>query len=284
MLVEPTGVIDVFAPSSAVPATKLPVEVRLRLRKPTRPRKLVVSLVGHETRYKSDPCGALPYDMVFEQIRHTLLINELLSEGAEHVWRADLMTPEDICPTSRGSLVNIWWVIRAELDLPRRGDLVRETSITVLTPRRAQAHSKMSLSTGSSKVGVPDRRTLLGFGASVEVKEQGVKGGTTVNGTIRVAAAETSLVDGARVELVRLEIAKDSQQRTDVIQTEQVLGQTVLSEGTNTSFDFVLQLSGNAAPTAITRNSSLRWFVRGVFMLGSDTPLAAAAELRVFNV
>ena len=179
--------------------------------------------------------------------------------------------PPDAPPSASGKLVNIRWVLKGVMDVPKKGDLSQEKLLNVfsMTPQ----DSEISIIPANKSFGEVDLSLIVPPAATAS---------RALKGQLTLKVKEKLSIRGVRVELVRVEEA-GSRNDNEVVSTAQVSGEISFNGGESPIFEFSLDIPASVSPTSICRRSSLTWKVRAVLDRKMKTDFSVEQELRIYN-
>jgi hypothetical protein len=271
----PEGKMVGQAPDSVLPGALIPIEIGITIEEEIKPRALRVELVGEETYYKPSfgrhSRGPNPVEFTFAKIVQTVAEYPALSQGVEQKWNCSVQIPPDALPTCHGEYVDIRWTLKAILDVPKRVDLMLTKTIQVLCP-----HPKVS--------NMPVLPVDKSFGQlTLSLKApQVVSAGNFLKGQLVMQIKDQFSVRGVRIELVRVEDAKENK-ANQVVSAVEVSGEAAFKQNESQSFEFALDVPAEAPPTAVCKHSNLRWKVRAVIDRKMKADFNVEQKLLVYN-
>lgn len=277
---KPRGKLVLQLQENTVPGEVIPFDIRVSAEEEIMSREIRVELAGLETYYVtesySDGKGnrrtrTVQRNELFAHIVRTVVEQPNLQNGSDQKWTSSLQLPHDALPTSSGKLVNIRWVVKGVLDVPKKGDLSEEKVLKVfsMTPQNAE----ISITPAEKSFGEVTLSLIVPPAATAS---------RTLKGQLILGVKEKLNVRGIRVELVRIEEA-GSRKADDVISSAQVSGEVSFNSGESPAFEFSLDLPASASPTAVGRHSSLGWKVRAVLDRKMKTDFNVEQGLRIYN-
>jgi len=272
-LSRPKGKIQLQAPDSILPGVSLPLEIRITAEEEIKTREVRAELVGEETYYEKRP-RSYSYTVLhytFARIVQTVAEQPDLLQGVEQKWNCSLQIPPDALPTCRGKWVNIFWTLKAVVDVPKRVDLSQEKPLLVFC-----AHPQVS-----NMPVLPAEKTFGQVVLSLKAPQAASAGGT-LKGQLALQIKENLSVNSIRIELVQVEDAHD-RKTNQVISTTRISDEASFSQNESPSFQFALDIPPEAPPTAVCKHSNLHWKVRAVIDRKMKTDFNVEQELFVYN-
>jgi hypothetical protein len=274
-LVKPKGKIELQAQDSNLPGALIPIEIRVKIGEEIKPRALRVELVGEETyyvrRHSKHSSRIVHEDYAFAKITHTVAEQPALLMGVEQKWNCSLQIPPDALPSCQGKWVDIRWTLKAALDVPKRFDLSQEKPLRVFCP--SPQISNMPV--------LPAEKTFGQVTLSLKAP-QAVSAGNALKGQLALQVKDKLGIRSIRIELVQAEDAQ-ARKANQVISTAQVSGEATFNQNESPSFEFSLDIPAEAPPTAVCKNSNLRWKIRAVIDRKMKTDFNVEQELFVSN-
>jgi len=273
----PSGVYD---PGETVRAT-----VHLESDRDLEVREASVALVGREeyhysytannadleTEYRSAKGGER-----WEIDRRSLVRDGILAAGVGPVLQFEATLPEDALPTVRGGkLVRIGWAMEVSLDRPLARDVHAEAEVRV--PVRLQNRLERAREYGRSSH--PEEVELA---LSLPFREW--VAGETMEGTLLVRPQQAFPVRGIHLELVRHEqvTCGEGNERRDRTRLP-LAGRLELEAGSALAYPFQVEIPAEAAPSLVTPNYTIRWYLRGIVDRGLQAERVVEEEILVFT-
>lgn len=266
------GEVKLEAQPSALPGQTIPVKVHFSVDEETTVNQIRLELEGQDTYTKKETT----YDQdrgsqtetqtchaVFATVKRVIAETSTLPKGFAETWQTEIQAPADAIPSAKGADVNVYWKLRAVVDVPKRKPMVSESLLQMLAPRSAG---------GSQIAGAQGKEANRDFGdctLAMTLEELHAAPGGTFKGELRVDAAKSFKFRALRAELVKIETAGDSGSSKAAF-SQGLLDETTLAQGESRRLPFVLSVPKDAAPNVRSPNSSLRWEVRVVI----DRPMA----------
>jgi hypothetical protein len=282
---QPKGNLEVVVPSTGRAGDSIPVEVHLRLQENVEPRQARIELVGRETYYErrtdTDSRGHSRTRIVkreadFSRLSQTLEREFQLVSGTEYYWSASIAIPPDAPSTCRGKLIDIRWVVKGVLDVPKRRDLVQQVPIQVQGQDTAPAPGNGGGNTSTLAMeGFEECNLIL-------MLEQGaLTQGQNLQGRFQMEAMKEFSVRAISVQLVQVENAgaRDSK---EVAVRECLSEPASFRPHESYSYDFVLTMPLEAPPTASSPHSSLAWWVEAILDRPLRTDFSVGKEVYVY--
>jgi len=271
----PEGKIVGQAPDSVLAGALIPIEIRVTIEEEIEPRALRVELVGEETYYvrshSKHSASIRHQDYAFATITHTVAEQPALSPGVEQKWNCSLQIPSDALPSCRGKWVDIRWTLKAVLDVSKRIDLSLAKTLQVFCPPPKISNMPV----------LPAEKAFGQVALSLKAP-QAVTAGNALKGQLALQIKEKLDIRGIRIELVQAEDAQ-ARKADQVISTVQVSGEAIFNQNESPSFEFALDVPAGAPPTAVCKNSNLRWKVRAVIDRKMKTDFNVEQQLFVHN-
>lgn len=272
------GELAVDVPDTCVPGASLPVKLSLHLRKRTQVREVRAVLIGQEAYYyrrrRRVGRGTLHHSVAqFIALPQKVMEASILPDDYTQKWEVLFQVPDDGPPTCQGEIVDVWWLVRAELDVPRRPNLIHEVPVQVLPLESPEAdEAEIEAQANSEECNL-----------ALRVAAQDVTAGERLRGRLDVTPADQLEARGVRVELVRFERAGENErERVDV--QEELTGTVTLRPYSARSLGFALAVPPDAPSSLETERSRVKWTVRGVVDVPWRVDLTVQQALRIRSV
>jgi hypothetical protein len=279
-LFKPKGKLVLQAPDNSLPGRPIPIDVQLTAEEEIKPNGVRVELIGEETYYKTefrrDSKGSTHPHTVeknepFASIVQVIAEQPSIAQGVEQKWNCFLQLPADAPCTCRGKIVNIRWILKAVVDVPKRADLSQEKPFHILC--LAPQPGGVALLPAEKSFG----EVTLSLKAAPSVVA-----GSTLKGQLILQIKEKLSIRGIRIELVQAEVA-GTRTSDEIIVKAQIAGESTFTQYESPSFDFSLDIPAEVPPTATCKHSSLRWKVRAVIDRKMKTDFNVEQELLLYH-
>ena len=186
-----------------------------------------------------------------------LLGEGTVEAGSDIPLSAEIQIPAGAPPSGEGSATSIWWSARAVLDVPRRPDADGQTSIVVLAPRDAHP-------SGFRAPTLDTRDCHL----TMTLDDDVLRAGSTIRGTLHLAARSPFEARAVRVELVRREeVSRDrGYEDTEVVSGREIasLVGSEVAPGDTHEFPFELLIPSRTFPSHTMPPARVSWSIRAV--------------------
>jgi hypothetical protein len=279
-LFKPKGKVGLQSKEKCLPGDVLPMEILVTTEEVIKPRELRAELVGQETYYVTEThrdskgnirTHTVPRTETFASTIQTVEELPDLLKGVEKKWSHSVQLPADAPHTCQGKVVNIRWTLKAVLDVPKRGDMSQENSLTVLC-----------LSPQITDMSFSPSEKIFGEVILVLKAPQIAYAGHPLKGQLTLQVKEKMSIRSIRIELVQVEEA-GVRKSDEVISTIQIPGAESFNPNESPSFDFSLDIPAEAPPTTFGKHSNLRWKIRAVLDRKMKTDFNVEQELIVYN-
>lgn len=268
------GELAVDAPDTCVPGASLPVKLSLHLRKRTQVREVRAVLIGQEAYYYRRRRGTLHHSVApFIALPQKVMEASILPDNYTRKWEVLLQVPNDGPPTCQGEVVDVWWLVRAELDVPGRPNLIHEVPVQILPLESPEA----------DEAEIEAQANFEACNLALRVAAQDVTAGERLRGRLDVTPADQLEARGVRVELVRFERAGENEEKRVDVQ-EELTGTVTLRPYSARSFSFALAVPPDAPSSLETERSRVKWTVRGVVDVPWRADLTVQQALRIRSV
>jgi hypothetical protein len=188
---------------------------------------------------------------------------------------ARFVIPRDAAPSGAGAIVEVTWLARLTIDVPRRRDAVAEIPLRVLVPREAYAERA---ETEPLHQADEARLTLV-------LPSRHAAAGQPLPGELRVEAEQDFTARSIRIELFRREeVTRELGQTASKVEVEQeIAGETEFLSDQRYAFPFSLAVPADVPPGSETLYTSVRWLLRAVLDRAERDDSWVEVELNLFN-